>query len=974
MARRTSLVLLSALAMLATLALPASADHTDPNDPVALPIPAEGFEQAAPTIERGEGEWEFIRNFPDNVASDVTFFRKGEATYASQGTLGQGPPGGMHVGQRIIQLMTGEDFAEGEDLRFRADHGSAACLFPARSATGLQHDSFATPVDDAEILVDATDAVGRCHDTAGGGIELIDVSGLDDPEFEPREVHLLRFDKTTHTVTADPQRPWIVYANNSAFAHNNWVDVVNLRSCLSAAADGTLADGADLDTKREDCRPTVHRMPFEDGWTLQTVDGEGPPEGDPASCHDTVVVDDVMYCSGIQSEVLLDLSGMFDAQGDVLGDELPCELVDAEPSPEASTGAMATDCRLTLPEGHKDEDEDLTQKEIYQALGSPQAEGWELIGFYTHPGISAGNNNFIVPATEGVAVSHETRPVPVPEGVDREFIIVSDERGGGVVPGGASCSEDNLDPYSNGGLHVLDVTDPDNITYATMLDEDGEEAKAVWRGEPVVPQPSFCVVHRFRFLEGEQRIIMGYYTQGVKILDYEIDEEGHFSFDEVASLQFNDSNTWTADVFDSVDNDDGTRTYHIAMSDTIDETGNVARGLDVVSWTHTPNPIEDAPEAPGAPVSIERLSGDNRFETAADVSRSSFEQSDTVFVATGHEYADALAGGPLAAAQDAPILLTHPGELTDVTEAEIRRLGAQRAVILGGPAAVDAAVADSLEELGLDVERVEGSNRWATAAAVAEQLGDDSGTVFLVEGDHADPDRGWPDAMSAAPYAAFAGQPILLTTHEALPDETRTALEDAGAEETIVVGGSDAVSDAVVAELFVEGHGPRRLAGDDRYETNVAVYDEAMEVGMAPDVLWLSTGRNWPDALTAGAVAGTAGDMLVLVDGQALDDSPSTRDLISARRAEISHVNLLGGPAAISHQVVAELRILLAEEDDDSSNAAGVPPVDAATPRGPLGLPPLPAALDTILLLALAGLLLPAAAVVGRRRHLRLGM
>ena len=89
------------------------------------------------------------------------------------------------MGQRIVQLMEGDEVLEPPVIR--ADHGSAACFQPATSATGLQHDSFATPPDDPEILTDTTDAVGRCHDSAGGGIELFtgDVGVIDSPlEFD----------------------------------------------------------------------------------------------------------------------------------------------------------------------------------------------------------------------------------------------------------------------------------------------------------------------------------------------------------------------------------------------------------------------------------------------------------------------------------------------------------------------------------------------------------------------------------------------------------------------------------------------------------------------------------------------------------------------------------------------------------------------------------------------------------------------
>jgi putative cell wall-binding protein len=953
---RTLLVVLTAVAVLAALALPAAADHTDPNAPLT-PTPVEG-QAGEGGLATGAGTWQHVRSFRGNQASDVTFFDKGGETYAAQGTLGQGPARTAFVGQRIVRLLD-------EDGRFapriRADHGSAACNSPATGVTGLQHDGFATPGDDPELLIDTTDAVGRCHDTAAGGIELIDISGLDDPAFEPREVHLLRFNTNTHTATLDPDRPWIIYSNPSEFAGRNWLEILDIRSCLSASGGGTLPDGASLEERRAGCAPEVFRMPFEDLWTQQTFTEDGEPRGVPAMCHDVVIEDGTMYCSGLNAEVLIDVSGLTNADGDVIGDPLPCTRI-TEGIPGAGTGAAVTDCRFSTPAepvgGPSQAERDIA---AYDDLGRPAATGWELIGFYNHPGRNDGqggtngNTNVEVPADRGVAVSHETRPVPTSDAVDRRFMVVSDERGGGVVPGGASCDSAGFNEIGNGGLHFFDITDPDDITYATMVDADGNESRAVWRGDIVVPRGEFCVVHRFRFLEGEQRAVMGYYSQGIKILDYEIDEQGRFRFTEVASYVLPQANSWTADVFATRDNADGTRTYSIATSDTLGSTP--ARGMDLLEWTGMPNPIRD-PGVPAPERTLQRIAGPDRFGTAVASSRAAFDTADTVFIARADDYADALTGGPLAASQDAPILLTERTRLTGVTEAEVRRLGASRAVLLGGDAAIDEPVAARLRELGLEVTRISGANRFATAALIADELGDDSGTAFLTEGENADPTRGWPDAMSAAPFAAFSGQPILLVNRDRLPEETSAALE--GVTETIVVGGAAAVSDGVVAEVREAGHEPRRLSGRNRYETSAAVATEAIEAGMTPAVTWLATGDNFPDALTAGAIVGNRGETLVLVDGTTLDRSPATADLLRERRDEITHVNLLGGTAALSARVAEEVAAILAA--DTSSEATAVP---AGATRG--GLPASPIGAEGLALL-LAALLLPAAARFGRRR------
>jgi putative cell wall-binding protein len=980
--RRSALTLVAAFAMLASLALPASADHTDPNSPITLNSSATPLPGGEPSIVPSpEGVWDHQWWFPGHEASDITFFRKGGNLYASQGTLGQGLPRTVYVGQRITQLMEGDEMLD--PPRIRADHGSAACTSPATSATGLQHDSFATPPGDPEILTDSTDAVGRCHDTGGGGLELIDISGLDDPEFEPRELHLLRFNAYSHTTTLDPERPWIIYSNNSSANGTNFLDFADIRSCLTESNGGFIPDGVtEIDDKRELCRPEVYRIPFEDEWTQGTVTEDGEPTGNAQMCHDTVIEDNILYCSGLHGEVLLDISDLTDEDGDPRGEPLECELVEGT----NSTGAMVTDCALGGPTV-----QGAAAHEAWEAQGSPQATGWEYLGHFNHPGRTADNtnSNTQVRADRGVAVSHETRPFPQAATGDRRFMLVSDERGGGVIPGGASCTDDNFDIYGHGGLHVFDYTDPSNIQHAKMLDDNGEEQRAFWRTENIFPHGTFCVAHRFRFLEGEQRFIMGYYTQGVRIIDYEIDEDGYISFEEVGSYAFKESNTWTGDVFHHEDNENGTRTYYIAVTDTL---GSPSRGMDILTWTHTPNPIDaqqqppgEQPQPPGPPVdpdptetdtvTVQRVAGDDRIGTAIEVSQEVYpDGADTVVIARADEFADALAGAPLAKQEEAPILLTISDQVLPAVEAEIERLGASTAILLGGEAALSSNVAAQLRDMGLDVERVWGANRFGTAAQIAEAMGGQFESVFLTEGIHPNPDRGWPDAMSAAPYAAFSERPVLLVAHDILPPETRQALDDTDAEETVVVGGSAAVSDRVFDEIEEAGHGPRRLAGGNRFETSAAVYNEGIEAGMAglepgmdQSTLWVATGQNWPDALTGGAAVGARGETLVLVARDDLADSPATRDLIAEHREEITHVNLLGGRAAITQNVEDQIReILDAPDADDDATMAAAP--GGATPLRAAGSP---LSADAALLLAGLGLL-PLAAFIGRRRR-RLG-
>src|SRR5699024_2218318 len=110
-----------------------------------------------------------------------------------------------------------------------------------------------------------------------------------------------------------------------------------------------------------------------------------------------------------------------------------------------------------------------------------------------------------------------------------------------------------------------------------------------------------------------------------------------------------------------------------------------------------------------------RIAGDNRYGTAIEVSKAANESADTVILATGEDYADALAGNVLAKAKNAPILLTNGKVLrADILE-EIKSLGADNVIILGGENAIAASMEGKLEAEDLTVERLEGKNRFATA-------------------------------------------------------------------------------------------------------------------------------------------------------------------------------------------------------------------------------------------------------------------
>lgn len=173
----------------------------------------------------------------------------------------------------------------------------------------------------------------------------------------------------------------------------------------------------------------------------------------------------------------------------------------------------------------------------------------------------------------------------------------------------------------------------------------------------------------------------------------------------------------------------------------------------------------------------------------------------------GDAFADALAAGPLAARAGRPILLTRGADLPEETAAALEALGARRVLIAGGAGAVAPAVEADLRGRGLLVERLGGSDRYATARLLAERAvreGAPTDLLYLVSGTN------FPDALAAGAAASATGGLLLLSDPEDLGDSVPTCeLLDARADQfvrIVLVGGPGALGlrlESQVRELMI---------------------------------------------------------------------------------------------------------------------------------------------------------------------------
>jgi putative cell wall-binding protein len=292
---------------------------------------------------------------------------------------------------------------------------------------------------------------------------------------------------------------------------------------------------------------------------------------------------------------------------------------------------------------------------------------------------------------------------------------------------------------------------------------------------------------------------------------------------------------------------------------------------------------------------VTRLSGPDRLVTGVEIARAAYAPGTAraAVLARSDAFADALAGAPLAAHVDGPLLLTARTGLSAWTESQLRAaLPAGAAVhVLGGTGAVSPAVDARLRVLGFRVVRHAGADRYATAAAIARDgIGTPTAT-FVTTG------LSFPDALSASAAAASTGGAVLLTAGAAVPAATAAHLSAHPTPTTYAVGGPAvlAAPDAVA------------LAGDDRYATSAAV---AARLFPAPPAVALATGTAFADALTGAAAAATEGAPLLLTPPTSL--SASARGYLDERATAATPVLVYGGRAAVSDAVTSQVRSVLA--------------------------------------------------------------
>lgn len=294
---------------------------------------------------------------------------------------------------------------------------------------------------------------------------------------------------------------------------------------------------------------------------------------------------------------------------------------------------------------------------------------------------------------------------------------------------------------------------------------------------------------------------------------------------------------------------------------------------------------------------VDRLAGPNRYGTAARVAQEWPSGQAVVFVVNGEAYPDAISAASRAGMVNAPVLLTETHRIPVETQRALRHVRAERIVVVGGTSAVSADVVNSLKaHASRRVERVNGSDRYATASAMAAKYDRGVSQVFLASG------QNFPDALAAAALAGHRGAPLLLTRTTSLDAVTTARLRELAAGEVVVLGGQQAVSTAVArkAASLTTSRDYERLSGKNRYDT-AAKIAEQFPVGASP--AYVASGEVFPDALVGAALAARRGVPVILTPA----DHVAVEAARSLARLQPDAIDVLGGERVIHRSTAAAL-------------------------------------------------------------------
>jgi putative cell wall-binding protein len=192
------------------------------------------------------------------------------------------------------------------------------------------------------------------------------------------------------------------------------------------------------------------------------------------------------------------------------------------------------------------------------------------------------------------------------------------------------------------------------------------------------------------------------------------------------------------------------------------------------------------------------------------------------------------------------------------------------------------------------VTRIGEADRYATAASVATKNWTTSDNVVLVSGE------GYADAVSASALAKKLNAPILLTSAGSLSTDTASALSTLKAKNIYIVGGNASVSQSV-RDTLKASYSLVELGGANRYETNAAVAQKLVDLGVKADNVIMVGGEGFSDALSVAPVAAAKGQILLL----GMNDANYMKPVLDFVANNKSKVTVVGTKNVINDSILS---------------------------------------------------------------------
>ena len=307
--------------------------------------------------------------------------------------------------------------------------------------------------------------------------------------------------------------------------------------------------------------------------------------------------------------------------------------------------------------------------------------------------------------------------------------------------------------------------------------------------------------------------------------------------------------------------------------------------------------IPVVPNNAGVNDTTSRVDGRDRIETGINISKKHYDKAKTVIVVRPDLFPDSMTASVLAKLKDAPILLNPTNKLDPRVAAEIKRLGAQEVIIVGGQDSVSEKVREDLKAFDADknVERIAGSDRYETSEMVAKRVVGITGkknTGVVASG------QVFPDALSVGTFASREGYPILLVKKDSVPSQIQNAIKDLDINKTYIAGGTNTISKSTEAKLpgVLE-----RMAGNTRYETSVAIAKSKFKDSKDA---FIASGEEFADALVISPVSGKYNRPTLLASRNKNTNVPVKKYISDTRMHTITAI---GGEKYLPYSVLLDL-------------------------------------------------------------------